>query len=182
MVDFMNTPLLKLENSYQFKKGQNERFQNQNEVPYSSEPASGEQDNRLIPDSQKAEEQDALKNGRKDKKECQTCKDRKYQDGSNDPGVSFKSPTKIGPDQAASAVAGHERQHVVRERYKAQQNDRKILFQTVSIHSAICPECGRAYVSGGTTRTVTKGKEEQPSNSKQQNPDSTLGKYVDIVA
>ena len=27
--------------------------------------------------------------------ECQTCKERKYQDGSNDPGVSFKTPTKM---------------------------------------------------------------------------------------
>ena len=36
--------------------------------------------------------------------ECQTCKERKYQDGSDDPGVSFKTPTQIAPEQAASVV------------------------------------------------------------------------------
>ena len=39
--------------------------------------------------------------------ECQTCKERKYQDGSNDPGVSFKTPTNVAPEQAAAAVRGH---------------------------------------------------------------------------
>lgn len=37
--------------------------------------------------------------------ECQTCKERKYQDGSNDPGVSFKTPASISPERAASARA-----------------------------------------------------------------------------
>lgn len=182
MVDFISTPLLKMEHSYQLKKGQNERFQNQKEVPYSLESDSQQQDNRLIPDSQQTQKQDSLKNDKKDKKDCQTCKDRKYQDGSNDPGVSFKTPTKIAPNQAAAAVAGHEREHVVRERYQAQQNGRKIISQTVSIHSAICPECGRAYISGGTTRTVTKGTNEQDSMANTQDPDSTLGNYIDTVA
>ena len=35
--------------------------------------------------------------------ECQTCKERKYQDGSDDAGVSFKTPTKIDPDQIGRA-------------------------------------------------------------------------------
>ena len=39
--------------------------------------------------------------------ECQTCKNRKYQDGSNDPSVSFKTPTKLSPDKAAYAVRSH---------------------------------------------------------------------------
>lgn len=30
--------------------------------------------------------------------ECQTCKNRKYQDGSNDPGVSFKAATHVAPE------------------------------------------------------------------------------------
>ena len=104
--------------------------------------------------------------------ECQTCKERKYQDGSDDAGVSFKTPTKIDPDQAAAAVRGHEMEHVVREQAKAQREDRKVVSQSVTYHTAICPECGRAYVSGGTTRTVTAAKsdsqaDQQPSGQSR---------------
>ena len=87
--------------------------------------------------------------------ECQTCKNRKYQDGSDDPGVSFKTPTNVAPEQAASAVRGHENEHVVREQAKAQREDRKVVSQSVTYHTSICPECGKVYVSGGTTRTTT---------------------------
>ncbi len=94
--------------------------------------------------------------------ECQTCKKRKYQDGSDDPGVSFKTPTNIAPEQAQSAVRGHENEHVVRERAKAQREDRKVVSQSVTYHSAICPECGRVYTAGGTTRTVTAANSGKP--------------------
>ena len=87
--------------------------------------------------------------------ECSTCEARKYKDGSNDPGVSYKTPTHIAPEQAASAVMGHEMEHVVREQAKAVKEDRKVISQSVSVHTAICPECGKVYVSGGTTRTAT---------------------------
>lgn len=87
--------------------------------------------------------------------ECQTCEQRKYQDGSDDPGVSFKTASHIAPEQAASAVRGHEMEHVVREQASAAREDRKVVSQTVSFHTEICPECGKVYVSGGTTRTVT---------------------------
>lgn len=103
--------------------------------------------------------------------ECQTCKNRKYQDGSDDPGVSFKTATNIAPEQAASAVRGHEQEHVVREQAKAQREDRKVVSQSVTIHTAICPECGDVYVSGGTTRTTTKAnpvEEVQPEEDEQK--------------
>ena len=103
--------------------------------------------------------------------ECQTCKERKYQDGSDDPGVSFKTPTSVAPEQAAGAVRGHENEHVVREQAKARREDRKVVSQSVTYHTGICPECGTAYVSGGTTRTVTKantdGQAEQQSGQQQ---------------
>ncbi len=103
--------------------------------------------------------------------ECQTCKERKYQDGSDDPGVSFKTPTSVAPEQAAGAVRGHENEHVVREQAKARREDRKVVSQSVTYHTDICPECGTAYVSGGTTRTVTKadtdGQAEQQSGQQQ---------------
>lgn len=100
--------------------------------------------------------------------ECKTCKERKYQDGSNDPGVSFKTPTHVGPDQAASAVRGHELEHVVRERAKAQSEGRRVISQSVTMQTGICPECGRVYVAGGMTRTTTAAdtKKEEPKDPR----------------
>ena len=100
--------------------------------------------------------------------ECQTCEKRKYQDGSDDMGVSFQTPTNIAPEQAASAVRGHENEHVVRERAKAEREDRRVVSQSVTLHTDICPECGKAYVSGGTTRTVTAAERENPYTRQEQ--------------
>lgn len=93
---------------------------------------------------------------------CQTCKKRKYQDGSDDPGVSFKTPTNVVPELAASAVQGHEQKHVVREQAEAWREGREVVSRSVTYHSAICPECGKVYVSGGTTRISTRTVQEQP--------------------
>ena len=49
----------------------------------------------------------------------------------------------------------HEREHVVNEQARAEKEGRKVVSQTVTLTMATCPECGRMYVSGGTTRTVT---------------------------
>ena len=104
--------------------------------------------------------QEALEEG-----ECQTCESRKYQDGSDDMGVSFQTPTNMKPEQAASAVRGHEMEHVYREQAKANREGRKVVSQNVTMHTEICPECGKSYVSGGTTRTVTKADTD---NAAQQ--------------
>ena len=104
--------------------------------------------------------QEALEAG-----ECATCESRKYQDGSDDMGVSFQTPTNIKPEQAASAVRGHEMEHVYREQAKAGREGRKVVSQNVTMHTEICPECGKSYVSGGTTRTVTKADTD---NAAQQ--------------
>lgn len=101
--------------------------------------------------------------------ECKICKERKYQDGSDDPGVSFKSPTHIAPDQSASAVRGHELEHVVRERAKAQSEGRRVISQSVTMQTGICPECGRVYTAGGVTRTTTAADskpEEKPKDPR----------------
>ena len=90
--------------------------------------------------------------------ECQTCKRRKFQDVSNDPSVSFKAPTSIAPGAEANAVAAHENQHVFHERAKAMREGKEVVYQSVQIHTAVCPECGRVYVSGGKTTTVTREK------------------------
>lgn len=109
-----------------------------------------------------------------DSYECQTCKNRKYQDGSNDPGVSYKTPTRLSPESAAAAVRSHENEHVSHARTQALQEDKKIVSQSVTYHSAVCPECGRNYISGGTTRTVFK------NNTEEQSMEPEKGKYIDL--
>lgn len=92
--------------------------------------------------------------------ECQTCKNRKYKDGSDEM-VSFKSPAHISPESAASAVRSHEQEHVTNAYSKAATGNGKVVSATVSIHTSICPECGRSYVSGGTTDTQIKYYDEE---------------------
>ena len=89
-------------------------------------------------------------------RECETCKNRKYQDGSSDPAVSFKSPGHISPQASASVVLSHEQEHVRNEAGKAASEGRKVVSQSVILHTSICSECGRVYVSGGKTITMTK--------------------------
>lgn len=106
---------------------------------------------------------------------CQTCSERKYQDGSDDPGVSFKTPAHIAPGNSAAAVSAHEQEHVGHEQAKAQQEDRKIIAQSVQLYTAICPECGRTYVAGGKTTTTSR------SNAvRAQEPD--IGQNLDTYA
>lgn len=95
-----------------------------------------------------------------DVEECQTCKNRRYQDGSDDSGVSYQTPTHISRSAAPSAVLAHELEHVYRERAKAEGENARVVAQSVMIHMDVCPECGRSYVSGGTTRTTTSREVE----------------------
>ena len=100
------------------------------------------------------------KAGRKSSpEECETCKNRKYRDGSNEM-VSFKSAT-------ASAVRAHEQEHVSNAYKKAATDNGKVINASVSIHTAICPECGRSYVSGGTTNTQIKYYNEDNPYQKE---------------
>lgn len=102
-------------------------------------------------------------------KECETCKNRTYQDGSNDPGVSFKSAQHIDPAMSASIVAGHEMEHVGHEQAKAKQSGGEVINQSVRLHGAFCPECGRYYVAGGVTETTVRhgSKKSQSENGSQ---------------
>lgn len=92
--------------------------------------------------------------------ECQTCKNRKYQDGSDEM-VSFKSATHLSPESAGSAVRAHEQEHVSNAYKEAAMQNGKVVSAAVSIHTAVCPECGRTYVSGGTTSTQIKYYNEE---------------------
>lgn len=109
-----------------------------------------------------------------DSYECETCKNRKYQDGSQDPSVSFKTPTRLSPERAAFAIRAHEAEHVAHARVKAQKEDQEIVSQSVSYRTGVCPECGRIYMAGGTTRTTFRSApvvEETPVEK---------GRYVNL--
>lgn len=109
--------------------------------------------------------------------ECQTCKNRKYQDGSNDPGVSFKTPTTISPERAAFAIRSHEAEHVAHARLKALEEDKEIVSQSVSYRTSICPECGKTFMAGGNTRTVFRSAPETYSQEAVKK-----GAYLDLTA
>ena len=105
--------------------------------------------------------------------ECQTCKNRKYQDGSDEM-VSFKSAAHINPAAAASVVRAHEQEHVTNAYNKAATGNGKVINASVSLKTAICPECGRTYVAGGTTNTQIKYyNEENPYQQDLKSADRT---------
>lgn len=108
--------------------------------------------------------------------ECQTCNERKYQDGS-DEDVSFKAAAHIDPNAAASRVRSHEQEHVSNAYKDAAENNGKVLSCNISIKTAICPECGRTYVSGGTTATQIKYYNEENPYQKEMKSSDAAGKY-----
>lgn len=115
--------------------------------------------------------------------ECETCKNRKYQDGSDEM-VSFKSAQHISPQAAAGRVRGHEAEHVSNAYKDAAMNNGKVLQASVSIKTAVCPECGRTYVSGGETCTkIAYSNEENPYTKarKAMNKQGLLGANVDLA-
>lgn len=130
-----------------------------------------------LPGAKDKEKEEKERLGIKDPtKECQTCKNRKYKDGSDEM-VSFKSPAHISPESAASAVRAHEQEHVSNAYAKAATGGGKVISASVSIHTAICPECGRTYVSGGTTHTQIKYfNEDTPYQRELKSADRA--KYV----
>lgn len=113
--------------------------------------------------------------------ECTTCKNRKYVDGSDDPGVSFKTPTHVAPESSGAAVMSHEHEHVSRENSKARAEGRRIVFQSVRIYTAVCPECGRVYTSGGKTTTATKANNtDYFKDNMKKYLQKHYGKYIDV--
>jgi hypothetical protein len=102
---------------------------------------------------------------------CETCSTRNYVDGSTDPGVSFKSPAHIDPSASAAVVSAHENEHVSHENAAAKQQGGRVVAQSVSLHSAVCPDCGRSYIAGGTTKTVTKTEGSEVNTG--------LGQFID---
>ena len=112
--------------------------------------------------------------------ECETCATRKYQDGS-DENVSFKSAQHISPNAAGARVRGHEQEHVNNAYDKAAEGGGKVLQASVAIHTSICPECGRTYVSGGVTSTkIAYPNEDNPYQKNRKEADAGLLKGMNF--
>ena len=115
--------------------------------------------------------------------QCETCKNRKYQDGSDEM-VSFKSASHISPKASASKVRAHEQEHVSNAYTKAAKAGGKVLSASVTLKTAICPECGTSYVSGGTTSTrIQYSDESNPyvQNKKSLDAASLIGQNLDLA-
>lgn len=115
--------------------------------------------------------------------ECETCKNRKYQDGSDEM-VSFKSAQHISPQSAPARVRGHEAEHVSNAYKDAAMNNGKVLQASVSLKAAVCPECGRTYVCGGETTTKIKYENESNPYEKERKAmhrQGLVGANIDLM-
>lgn len=149
--------------------------------PYLTRASGGYADKPILNPGESEEK----KAGRKSSPaECETCKNRKYQDGSDEM-VSFKTAQHIDPNAAPSAVRAHEGEHVSNAYKDAAMNNGKVLQASVTIKTSICPECGRSYVSGGETNTQIKYyNEENPyqKDLKAQDGIKYRGMNLSLVA
>lgn len=116
--------------------------------------------------------------------ECQTCKNRKYVDGSDEADVSFKTPGHISPENSAAMVMSHEQMHVSNARQEGSKENADLVSASVRIKMAVCPECGKSYVSGGVTSTTIKYTESNPyeRNRKLIEGSFLKGQYIDAYA
>lgn len=121
--------------------------------------------------------------GRVKPTECQTCKNRKYVDGSNEGNVSFKAPGHISPEASAGVVMSHELEHVANAKAEGNEPGKELVSSTVSLKMSICPECGRAYVSGGVTQTTMKSSTNPFDNAMSKAQELLLaGMNFDQIA
>ncbi len=113
--------------------------------------------------------------------ECSTCSGRKYQDGSSEM-VSFKAPSHISPGTSGAAVMSHEQEHVSNAYAKAARKNGQVIKASISLRTATCPECGRSYVSGGTTTTMIRYQKESPysMNAKSSDYGVLAGNNLDL--
>lgn len=67
-------------------------------------------------------------------------------------------------------MRGHEGEHVANAYSRAAEKGGRVLRASVSIHTAVCPECGRTYVSGGTTSTAIAYPKDDGVKTSVRNP------------
>lgn len=123
--------------------------------------------------------------GRTNPEECKTCKERKYQDASDEGNVSFKNAAHVSPTAAGAAVRAHENMHVTNAYNKAKEADGKVVSAYVTIKTSVCPECGRTYVAGGNTHTqIRYPNQSNPYQKERMAEDAAnlTGKRADFMA
>ena len=116
--------------------------------------------------------------------ECKTCENRKYVDGSNETDVSYKKPGVKKTEESYAKVSSHEREHVANAIAKGNKPGAKLISASVTLKMGMCPECGKAYVSGGVTSTAIKYSEDNPyeKNRKSYEAGFFKGNNVDVSA
>lgn len=136
--------------------------------------------NSIRPVAEKA----TIRVGQTQQTECQTCKNRKYMDVSDEPNVSFQSPTHISPEASFAAVSAHEQQHVANAVAKGSQPGNRLIYSSVSLQMEVCPECGKPYIAGGTTKTQISYNEGNPYEASRKSFEGSLlkGMNFDSVA
>ena len=140
------------------------------EIPGAEEASPVEEEFNLPGDGKPAE-------GVEEYHECETCENRTYVDGSNENDVSFKTPGHIAPEAAASKVLAHEYEHVRNAYQEDKEEGKELISASVSLKTAVCPECGKTYVAGGETRTLMRnGVEENPYKKQMQAYSDFAGK------
>ena len=112
--------------------------------------------------------------------ECQTCKNRKYVDGSNDGNVSFKTPTHISPESSHAMVSAHEQEHVTNAYSTAGQKGGRVVYASVSLKMSVCPECHTPYVAGGVTRSQIKYNSSNPYETSRKSLEGSFLKGMNI--
>ncbi len=114
--------------------------------------------------------------------QCKSCAERKYKDGSNESDVSFKAAGHIDPGRSAATVMSHEMEHVANAHEKAAKNNGKVMSASIALHTSICPECGRSYVSGGLTTTSIKYSDDEYSQNKKSSESEALkGNFINYA-
>lgn len=112
--------------------------------------------------------------------ECQTCKSRKYVDGSNDSSVSFKTPTHISPASSYALVSAHEQEHVANAYSTAGKTEGRVVYASVSLKVSVCPECHTPYVAGGVTRSQIKYDSSNPYENNRKSLEGSILKGMKV--
>lgn len=112
--------------------------------------------------------------------ECQTCKNRRYVDASNDSNVSFQTPTYISPKSSYAMVSAHEQEHVTNAYRDANQKGGRVVYASVSLKMAVCPECHTPYVAGGITRSQIKYDTSNPYENMRKSLEGSVIKGMNV--
>lgn len=114
--------------------------------------------------------------------ECETCKNRKYADVSNEGDVSFKTPGTIRPEESFAKVRAHEQEHVTNATEKGNKPGAQLVSASVQLKMGVCPECGRTFVAGGVTTTQIKYSKKSPydQNRKAFESEALKGNNIDV--